>query len=88
MIGRSVPQAAVELAFTQTEVELLEHVVSEPHHNAQAPPLVRNLMRLAQLGGCLARANDPPPENTVMCRGMRRLTDIQPGYELALKRSG
>jgi len=88
MIGRSAPQAAVELAFTQTEIELFEHLVSEPHHNAQAPPLARNLMRLAQLGGYLARANDPPPGNTVMWRGMRRLTDVQLGYELALKRSG
>jgi hypothetical protein len=88
MIGRSAPQAAVELAFTQTEIELLKHLVSEPHHNAQAPPLVRNIMRLAQLGGYLARANDLPPGNTVMWRGMRRLTDIQLGYELALKRSG
>jgi hypothetical protein len=49
---------------------------------------VRNVIRLAQLGGYLARANDPPPGNTVMWRGMRRLTDIQIGYELALKRSG
>ncbi|MEX3968888.1 IS4 family transposase [Paraburkholderia sp. EG286B] len=88
MICRSAPQAAAELAFTQTEIELLEHVVREPHHNAQAPPLVRSVMRLAQLGGYLARANDPPLGNTVMWRGMRRLTDIQLGYELALKRSG
>ena len=28
------------------------------------------------------------PGNTVMWRGMRRLTDIQLGYELALNRSG
>ena len=59
MIGRSAPQAAVELAFTQTEIELLEHVVREPHHNAQAPPLVRKVLRLAQLDGYLARASDP-----------------------------
>jgi hypothetical protein len=36
----------------------------------------------------LARASDAPPGNTVMWRGMRRLTDIQLGYELALNRSG
>jgi hypothetical protein len=55
---------------------------------AQAPPLSRNLIKVARLGGNLARASDPPPGNTVMWRGMQRLTDIQPGYELALNRSG
>jgi hypothetical protein len=69
-------------------IELLERVVHDTPHNAQAPPLVRNVIRLAQPGGYLARANDPPPGNTVMWRGMPRLTDIQIGYELALKRSG
>ncbi|MCO4879389.1 hypothetical protein L8949_20365 [Paraburkholderia caribensis] len=88
MLGRSAPRAAAELAFTRTEIDLLEHVVHDPSHNAQAPPLVRNAIRLAQLGGYLARASDPPPGTTVMWRGMRRLTDIQIGYELALKRSG
>jgi hypothetical protein len=88
MPGRSAPQASAELAFTQTEIELLERVVHDTPRNAQAPPLLRNVIRLAQLGGYLARANDPPPGNTVMWRGMRRLTDIQLGYELALKRSG
>lgn len=34
------------------------------------------------------RAGDAPPGNTVVWHGMRRLTDIQPGYELALNRSG
>jgi hypothetical protein len=88
MLGRSAPQAAAELAFTHTEIELLDRIVHDTTHNAQAPPLVRNVIRLAQLGGYLARANDPPPGNTVMWRGMRRLTDIQIGYELALKGSG
>ncbi|MGF6383233.1 hypothetical protein OKW31_006234 [Paraburkholderia atlantica] len=88
MLGRSAPQAGAELAFTHTEIELLEHIVHDTPHNAQAPPLVRNVIRLAQLGGYLARANEPLPGNTVMWRGMRRLTDIQIGYELALKRSG
>ena len=87
MLGRSAPQAAAELAFTRIEIELPERVVHDTPHNAQAPPLVRNVIRLARLGGYLARASDPPPGNTVMWRGMRRLTGIQVGYELALKRS-
>jgi hypothetical protein len=88
MLGRLAPQVPAEIAFTRTETELLERVVHDTSHNAQAPPLLRNVIRLAQLGGYLARASDPPPGNTVLWRGMRRLTDIQLGYELALKRSG
>ena len=88
MLGRSAPQSDAELAFPRTEIELLERLVRDTPQNAQAPPMARNVIRLAQLGGYLARASDPPPGNTVMWRGMRRLTDIQIGYELALKRSG
>lgn len=34
------------------------------------------LVSMAQLGGYLARAQDPQPGNTVVWRGMSRLTDI------------
>jgi hypothetical protein len=81
MLARTAPQAPAELAFTRTEIELLDRVVHDASHNAQAPPLLRNVIRLAQLSGYLARASAPPPGNTVMWRGMRRLTDIQLGYE-------
>ena len=40
------------------------------------------LIKIAQLGGYLARKNDPPPGNIVMWRGMSRLTDIQLGFQL------
>lgn len=88
MLGRPAPQATAELAFTHTEIELLAHIVHNTPHNARTPPLVRNVIRLAQLGGYLGRTNEPPPGNTVMWRRMWRLTEIQIGYELALKRSG
>jgi hypothetical protein len=41
------------------------------------------LIRIARLGGYLARANDAPPGNTVLWRGLCRLTDIQFGFLLA-----
>jgi hypothetical protein len=41
------------------------------------------LIRIARLGGYFARANDAPPRNTVMWRGLCRLTDIQFGFLLA-----
>ncbi|MDR7009376.1 hypothetical protein J2W46_006306 [Paraburkholderia strydomiana] len=70
------------------EMDLLERLVRDLLASQQAPPLSRNLIKVARLGGYLARASDAPPGNTVMCRGMRRLTDIQLGYELALNGSG
>jgi hypothetical protein len=88
MISRCAPQSPPEAVFTSTEIELLDRVVRDLPYTAQAPPLLRNVIKVARLGGYLARASDPPPGNTVMWRGMQRLTDIQLGYKLALRRSG
>jgi hypothetical protein len=88
MISRCAPEAPLDAAFTSDEIQLLERAVSDSPLTTQAPPLLRNLIKVARLGGYLARASDPPPRNTVMWRGMQRLTDIQLGYELALNRSG
>jgi len=38
------------------------------------------MLKLARLGGYLARASDPPPGNIVMWRGLGRLTDMTIGY--------
>jgi hypothetical protein len=43
------------------------------------------LTKIARLGGYLARANDPPPGNTVMWRGLTRLTDIELGATIGVK---
>jgi hypothetical protein len=45
----------------------------------QRKTLSAYLIKIARLGGYLARANDPPPGNMVMWRGLSRLTDIQFG---------
>lgn len=37
------------------------------------------LTKIARLGGYLSRTSDPPPGNTVMWRGLSRLTDIALG---------
>ncbi|MDR6413116.1 UNVERIFIED_ORG: hypothetical protein ABIC62_006549 [Burkholderia sp. 1595] len=70
------------------QLEIAFDMVSDSPLTTQAPPLLRNLIKVARLGGYLARASDPPPRNTVMWCGMQRLTDIELGYELALNRSG
>lgn len=46
------------------------------------------LTKLARLGGYLASANDPPPGNIVMWRGLARLADIQIGVEIGAEECG
>src|SRR5439155_10794638 len=42
-------------------------------------------IKIARLGGYLARANDPAPGNIVMWRGLSRLTDIELGAHVGAK---
>jgi Transposase Tn5 dimerisation domain len=88
MINRAMPEALPEMVLTQAEIELLNHFVKDNKRSSHAPPLSQYLFKIAQLGGYLARANDPPPGITVMWRGLRRLTDIQLGFSLAAQSCG
>jgi len=79
-VNRSMPEASPRMALTSTELYLLDQLV--PDRPGPVPPnstLALYLTKLARLGGYLARAKDPPPGNTVMWRGLTRLTDIQLG---------
>ena len=83
MLNRAIPEAAAELAFTPQEIYLLDQLVSDTAKTAaMGNALSLYLTKLARLGGYLARAKDPPPGNTVMWRGLTRLTDIQLGFIL------
>jgi hypothetical protein len=75
MLNRSAPDALPTLALTATEIAVLDRLVSDKPQ-ARRKPLAHYLTKIARLGGYLARANDSPPGNTVMWRGMSRLTDI------------
>lgn len=89
MLTRSSPNAPPELALTAIEVKLLDNVVPD---KSQSPTgtrtLVHYLTKIAQLGGYLARGSDPPPGNTVMWRGLSRLTDIKLGATLGVRLVG
>jgi hypothetical protein len=89
MMNRAEPEASPELALTPKELYLLDQLVSD--RPAPVPPnstLALYLTKLAQLGGYLARAKDPPPGNTVIWRGLTRLTDIQLGFILGTQLVG
>jgi hypothetical protein len=83
MINRSAPNATPDLALTAVETTLLDRLVPDKEY----PPTNQRtldvyLTKIARLGGYLARASDPPPGNTVMWRGLSRLTDIRLGAML------
>src|SRR5271165_3638380 len=85
MINRSNPSAAPTLALTQLELDLLNQL------RKPAAPLTtfsHYLDRIARLGGYLGRANDPPPGNIVMWRGLASLTDIAIGYSINAEKCG
>jgi hypothetical protein len=47
-------------------------------NRARPEAMAHYIVKFARLGGYLARAHDPPPGNTVIWRGLSRLTDIEP----------
>src|SRR4051795_10322827 len=86
MIGRSAPDAEPGLALTDREMALLDGLV--PDGGRRPRTLAVYLTKVARLGGYLARGRDPPAGNTVMWRGMSRLTDIVLGSTVAAELVG
>ncbi len=86
MINRCCPKAPAKLALTNLEINLLNQLVKNNYKNVSNNKILSNyLIKIAKLGGYLARASDPPPGNIVMWRGLSRLTDIELGFNLAIK---
>jgi len=81
MINRSAPKADPRLALTNREIAILDRLV--PDKETTASTLSAYLIKIARLGGYLARTRDPPPGNLVMWRGLSRLSDIVLGAEIA-----
>ena len=85
MVNRASPDAPAETALTSTEIAVLDRLLvgAEP---SKAPTSKRTvaqyLLKVAKLGGYLARAKDPPPGNLVLWRGIIRLADFCIGFEL------
>lgn len=82
MLNRSTSKAPASIVFTETECQLLDRLVPDKKTHGKKS-LASYIIKVARLGGYLARATDSPPGNTVMWRGLARLTDIEIGFELA-----
>ena len=86
MLNRSAPKASPKLALNDMEINLLDHLVrSNGKSQTNTKTLSHYLIKIARLGGYLARANDPPPGNMVVWRGLSRLTDIELGATIGAK---
>jgi len=88
MMARAAPDAASTIALTTQEITILDHFVGDSgNRGAKHGTLQLYITKLARLGGYLARMSDPPPGNTVIWRGLRRLADIQLGAEIGAAES-
>lgn len=87
MLNRSAKKAKATLAFTPLEIDILNRLASNPRSTGN-PSLQSCLVQLARLGGYLNRTGDAPPGNTVMWRGMSRLTDIELGFLMGAEHVG
>jgi hypothetical protein len=83
MLNRSMTDAPPTVALTEGEIVLLDKLVKD-RNPPRRKTLGHYLIKIARLGGYLARANDPSPGNMVMWRGLSRLTDIALGAALNL----
>jgi hypothetical protein len=90
MLNRFTRNLKPTLAFTPLEIELLKRLIPEPidRESRHRPSLNSCLTQLARLGGYLNRASDAPAGNTVIWRGLSRLTDIEIGYLLGSQNVG
>lgn len=81
MMNRVAPEASPLVALTPLETRLLDELLrNDTNKRCGRRTLSVYLTKIARLGGYLARAKDPPPGNTVMWRGLSRLTDIELGF--------
>jgi hypothetical protein len=89
MLNRSTREARPALAFTPLEIDLLNRLASGRRKVKPSRQSLKScLIQLACLGGYLNRASDAPPGNTVIWRGMSRLTDIEFGFLLGAQHVG
>jgi len=88
MVARIAPNVPTKAVLTEAEVVLLDRAVRDRPSIPTGGTLARHLMKIACLGGYLARARDPPPGIIVMWRGWSRLTDMMLGADAMQQKCG
>ena len=83
MLSRAKPDLEAALVLTELETNILDQLIPDSTADPPAASTIsRYLIKIARLGGYLARTKDPPPGNIVMWRGLSRLNDIALGVTL------
>ena len=80
MVSRETQTISAKAVLTADEIKILDHL--KPDREKTPRTLSKYILKIAKLGGYLARNSDPPSGNRVMWRGMEALTHIQIGFEL------
>ncbi len=88
MVNRTAPDAPPRAALTEAEITVIDRAVRDRPTIPAEKTLSHYLMKIACLGGYLARARDPPPGNVVMWRGWSRLMDMVLGAGLMQPKCG
>ncbi len=88
MLNRICPKASPDEAFTKLDQFLLDERLPDKPSARPVPSIAHYIVKLARLGGYLARTHDPPPGNTVIWRGLSRLTDIELGIMIGVQLVG
>jgi len=87
LMGRDVPDAPVDLMFTDLQLRVLRNLALE--HQLQSPTdLALAIALVARLGGYQPSNKRPDPGVEVMWRGYRRLEVSTTSVELELKHQG
>ena len=82
MLIREDSAAPPNAALTETEMQILDNTVPDRGKH-KSTSLSDYLLKIAKLGGYLARKSDLPPGNTVVWRGLKKLIELQRGFEIA-----
>jgi hypothetical protein len=88
MSNRTAPYAGPEQVFTEMKLRILNRLVKGKSTDPQKDVLSHYVIKLAKLGGYLARNADSLPGNETIWRGLTRLVDIQLGVILSTKLVG
>lgn len=88
MTNRIASDAAPGEVFTALELCILDRLVRVKSIDPPKNFLSHYLIKLAHLGGYLARNCDSPPGNETIWRGLTRLVDIQLGVFLSTELVG
>lgn len=87
MINRSSPPGPAKSVLTEAEIEILDLLVKDKGRGLNKT-ISEYLIKIARLGGYLARARDAPPGYVVLWRGLARLTDLQLGAAIGARLVG